>query len=353
MKYNLIKPLLFSLEPEKAHNLAIFALANNLVCYPQIKEYPSLKNEVFNINFSNPIGLSAGFDKNARIFDKLFNFGFGFIECGTVTPKHQIGNPKPRLFRLEQDQAIINRLGFNNEGIEKFLKKINSKKLPNENILGINIGKNKDTENALDDYLMLLDKVYNFSNYITINISSPNTKNLRDLQKADNLDEFLSAIMNKKSDLIKITNKSIPILLKIAPDLDNNEQESIAEIAVKNKIDGLIISNTTINGKEKLNSIYKNETGGLSGKPLFTASNMILQNIYKLTNKTIPIIGVGGISSGFEAYEKIKCGAHLIQIYSAFIYHGFELVEKIKEDLDKLLKQDGFTNIEQAIGANL
>ena len=353
MKYSLIKPLLFSLEPEKAHNLAIFALAHNLVCSSQIKNYNSLNNEIFGINFSNPIGLAAGFDKNAKIFDKLFNFGFSFIECGTVTPKPQEGNPKPRLFRLKEDQAIINRLGFNNNGIEDFLKNINSKKLQNENILGINIGKNKDTLDALDDYLLLLDKVYGFSNYITINISSPNTKNLRDLQKADNLDEFLAAIMRKKLELSQAKNKSIPILLKIAPDLDNSEQESIAEISLKNKIDGLIISNTTINGKEKLNSIYKNETGGLSGKPLFTASNMILKNIYKLTNGVIPIIGVGGISSGLEAYEKIKCGAQLIQIYSAFIYNGFELVEKIKQDLDKLLKQDGFTNIKQAIGKNV
>ena len=331
MKYSLIKPLLFSLEPEKAHNLAIFALAHNLVCSSQIKNYNSLNNKIFGINFFNPIGLAAGFDKNAKIFDKLFNFGFSFKE----------------------DQAIINRLGFNNNGIEDFLKNINSKKLQNENILGINIGKNKDTLDALDDYLLLLDKVYGFSNYITINISSPNTRNLRDLQKADNLDEFLAAIMRKKLELSQAKNKSIPILLKIAPDLDNSEQESIAEISLKNKIDGLIISNTTINGKEKLNSIYKIETGGLSGKPLFTASNMILKNIYKLTNGVIPIIGVGGISSGLEAYEKIKCGAQLIQIYSAFIYNGFELVEKIKQDLDKLLKQDGFTNIKQAIGKNV
>jgi len=353
MKYSLIKSLLFSLEPEKAHNLAIFALKNNLICSTKIQNYPSLKNDVFGINFSNPIGLAAGFDKNAKAFDKLFNFGFGFIECGTVTPKPQSGNPKPRLFRLEEDEAIINRLGFNNDGIENFLQNINSKKIQNENILGINIGKNKDTKNALDDYLILLEKVYGLSNYITINISSPNTKNLRDLQKADNLDEFLAAIMRKKTQLVMTTNKSIPILLKIAPDLCDSEQESIATISLKNKIDGLIISNTTINGKEKLRSIYKNETGGLSGKPLFTTSNMILKNIYKLTNGEIPIIGVGGVSSGLEAYEKIKCGAQLIQIYSAFIYQGFELVEKIKQDLDKLLKQDGFTNIKQAIGKNL
>jgi dihydroorotate dehydrogenase len=350
MKYNLIKPLLFGLEPEKAHNLAIFALANNLVCHPQIKDYSSLKNEIFGINFSNPIGLAAGFDKNAKVFDKLFNFGFGFVECGTVTPKPQSGNPHPRLFRLPEDQAIINRLGFNNGGIEKFLQNVSSKKIQNENILGINIGKNKDTENALDDYLILLEKVYVLSNYITINISSPNTKNLRDLQKADNLDEFLAAIMRKKLELVQTKNRSIPILLKIAPDLDNKEQESIAEISLKNKIDGLIISNTTINGKEKLHSIYKNQTGGLSGKPLFTASNAVLKNIYKLTKGEIPIIGVGGVSSAVEAYEKIKYGASLIQIYSAFIYQGFELVEKIKQDLDDLLRRDGFANIKQAIG---
>ena len=216
----------------------------------------------------------------------------------------------------------------------------------------VNIGKNKDTENALDDYLPLLDKVYGLSNYITINISSPNTKNLRELQKSENLDEFLKAIMERKNALIKSTNKTIPILLKIAPDHEISQQESISEIALKNKIDGLIISNTTINHKENLISKYKSETGGLSGKPLFESSNAVLKNIYKLTNKQIPIIGVGGIASGKDAYQKIRYGASLVQIYSAFIYQGFELTEEIKRELDELLRQDGFENITQAIGVD-
>jgi dihydroorotate dehydrogenase len=218
--------------------MALWALRHNLVSRPKTIQYPSLNNKVLGINFENPIGMAAGFDKNAEVFDGLFGCGFGFVESGTVTPKAQYGNEKPRIFRLEEDQAIINRLGFNNSGIEKFLQNIDSKSLPKNQIFGINIGKNKDTKNAIDDYLLLLDKTYAKSDYITINISSPNTKNLRDLQKSDELDLFLKAIFDKKSELQNLTKKNIPILLKIAPDLNPEEQEAIANIALKNKIDG-------------------------------------------------------------------------------------------------------------------
>jgi dihydroorotate dehydrogenase len=340
-----LKPLLFALDPELAHNLAI----GGLKYFPRAKtvEYSSLENSVFGINFKNPVGMAAGFDKNAEVFSYLHNFGFGFVECGTVTPLAQSGNPKPRLFRLTKDQGIINRLGFNNRGIEYFLKNIQS---GNENqITGINIGKNKDTINALDDYLLLLDKVYSRATYITINISSPNTKNLRDLQKADELEIFLAAIMSKKNQLEIEFKKSVPILVKIAPDLNLEEQKSIAKIALENKIDGLIISNTTIK-RDNLTSELKSEIGGLSGKPLFAASNEVLKNIYQFSAGKIPLIGVGGISCGQDAYQKIKLGASLVQIYSAFIYQGFGLVEKIKKELDEALKKDGFRNIREAIG---
>lgn len=347
MNYNFFKPLLFTLEPETAHNLAIKALKYNLICTPKINQYSSLKTSVFGIDFLNPIGLAAGFDKNAEAFLALTKFGFGFIECGTVTPLAQPGNDRPRLFRLEEDAAIINRLGFNNLGIDNFLSNVSKRK---DGILGINIGKNKDTVNAVDDYLILLDKVYGKSNYITINISSPNTKNLRDLQKSTELNLFLEAIKNKKTQLQKVQNKNIPLLLKIAPDLTLQEQNEIAQLALEHKIDGLIISNTTISGKENLNSKYKNEAGGLSGKPLFEASNQVLKNIYQLTKGQIPIIGVGGIASAEDAYTKIKCGASLVQIYSAFIYQGFELVEKIKKELDGKLQKDGIKNIRDAVG---
>ncbi|MES2677137.1 MAG: quinone-dependent dihydroorotate dehydrogenase [Pseudomonadota bacterium] len=349
MRYSLLRSILFKLNPETAHNLAIWALGNNLVWAPENIEYSSLQSQVFGIDFANPIGMAAGFDKNAVVFSSLFKFGFGFVEVGTVTPKPQIGNEKPRIFRLEEDLAIINRLGFNNLGIENFLKNI-EKKSSAPQILGINIGKNKDTVNAVEDYLLLLRKVYGKSSYITINISSPNTKNLRDLQKADELDLFLQAIFAEKKILQNATNHNISILLKIAPDLNQAEQEAIADIAIKNQIDGLIISNTTISRPQNLQSKFKNEIGGLSGKPLFSASNEVLKNIYGLTKGKIPIIAVGGISSAADVYEKIKLGASLVQIYSAFIYQGFELVEKIKKDLDESLQKDGIKNISEVVG---
>jgi dihydroorotate dehydrogenase len=349
MTYSILKPLLFKLSPETAHNLAIRALNYNLIPHPKITQYPSLQSQVFGIDFENPIGMAAGFDKNAQVFDNLFNFGFGFVEVGTVTPKPQTGNEKPRIFRLEEDLAIINRLGFNNLGIENFLANIKNKSCHHQ-ILGINIGKNKDTQNAVEDYLLLLKKTYGKSNYITINISSPNTKNLRDLQKADELDLFLKAILVEKNNLQNATGKNIPVLLKIAPDLNQAEQEAIADIALKNNIDGLIIGNTTISRPENLQSKYKNQTGGLSGKPLFEISNIVLQNIYRLTKGKIPIIAAGGVSSGADAYHKIKLGASLVQIYSAFIYKGFGLVEKSKKELDECLKKDGLENISQAVG---
>jgi dihydroorotate dehydrogenase len=347
--YSIFKSLLFKLNPETAHNLAIWALKHNLIPCSPITQYSSLQSQVFGIDFKNPIGMAAGFDKNAAAFHGLFNFGFGFVEVGTVTPKPQIGNGKPRIFRLEEDLAIINRLGFNNLGIDNFLKNVEQNSVTNQ-VLGINIGKNKDTVDAIDDYLLLLRKTYNKSNYITINISSPNTKNLRDLQQADELDLFLKAIFAEKKILQNSTNKNIPVLLKIAPDLNQAEQEAIADIALKNQIDGLIIGNTTISRPQNLQSKYKIETGGLSGKPLLELSNAVLKNIYQLTKGQIPIIAAGGVASAEDAYQKIKLGASLVQIYSAFIYQGFELVEKIKKDLDGCLKRDGFDNINQAIG---
>jgi dihydroorotate dehydrogenase len=325
--------------------LAIHALRLGLIPASKIKQYSALKNKVFGINFDNPIGMAAGFDKNAVVFNSLFDFGFGFVEVGTVTPKAQMGNEKPRIFRLKEDRAIINRLGFNNLGIEKFLKNI-EKKHP-KGILGINIGKNKDTQNALDDYLPLLEKTKNKGSYVTINISSPNTKNLRDLQKADELDSFLKAIFAQKK-LLKIKT---PILLKIAPDLNSEEQKSIADIVLKNQIDGLIISNTTISRPINLQSKFKDETGGLSGKPLLKMSNQVLSNIYQLTKGKIPIIAVGGISSAQDVYMKLKLGASLVQIYSAFIYQGFGLVEEIKKQLDEMVRKDGFKNVNDVIGS--
>lgn len=354
--YKIFRPLIFKLDPEKAHNLAI----NFLKCFPNAatvfslnREYENLRTKLWNIDFLNPIGMAAGFDKNAETISALSRFGFGFIEVGTVTPKAQAGNEKPRMFRLKQDKAIINRLGFNNLGAEVFAKnlerisrRINYLSL----VIGINLGKNKDTENALDDYLPLIEKFYQQASYITINISSPNTKGLRDLQKEENLDLFLAEIVKKRDELQEKLNKNTPILIKLAPDLTLEEQETIAKIILKNHVDGLIISNTTIDRNLDLKSQFSTESGGLSGAPLFDKSTEVLRNFYHFTEKKIPIIAVGGISSAQDAYQKIRNGASLVQIYSAFIYQGFGLVERVKKELSQMVKNDGFTNIGEAIG---
>ena len=351
--YKIFRPAIFKIEPEAAHNLAInllHFLPNVASLFCLNKNYENLHTKLWNLDFTNPIGMAAGFDKNAAVALTLEKFGFGFVECGTVTPLAQIGNPQPRIFRLERDRAIINRLGFNNLGAENFAKNI-AEILPKISVpLGINIGKNKDTEDALLDYLLLLQKFYEKASYITVNISSPNTKNLRDLQNENQLDLFLSEIMKKKNELKNSSQKNVPILLKIAPDLSLDEIEKIAEVVLKNAVDGVIISNTTIDRNLNLQSTYAAESGGLSGQPLFAKSNEILKNFYKLTQGKIPLIGVGGIASAQDAYEKIKCGASMVQIYSAFIYEGFGLVERIKKDLSEMVKKDGFKNITQAVG---
>lgn len=351
--YKIFRPLIFKLDAETAHQAAIDFLkfapqTATLFCLN--RDYKNLHNRLWNVDFSNPIGMAAGFDKNAEVALTLQKFGFGFVECGTVTPIAQSGNDRPRIFRLPEDEAVINRLGFNNFGAEVFAKNI-AAILPKISVpLGINIGKNKDSQDAACDYLFLLEKFYEKASYITVNISSPNTKNLRDLQSENHLDLFLSAIAAKKNDLKNRYQKNIPILLKVAPDLTLPEQEKIAEIVIKNQIDGMIVSNTTIDREFNLKNQNASQTGGLSGAPLFKKSNEVLKNFYRFTQGKIPLIGVGGISSAEDAYEKIKCGASLIQIYSAFVYQGFGLVEEIKKDLSKKIAADGFKNISQAVG---
>ncbi len=353
--YNFFRPLIFKLPAETAHNLAINYLKflpkfNNLFCHTQ--EYSSLHQKIFDLDFKNPVGMSAGFDKNAEIILPLFNFGFGFVEAGTTTPLPQIGNDKPRIFRLIEDQAIINRLGFNNLGSEFFYNNISSLKKNPSQILGVNIGKNKETTDFISDYLQLLQKFYEIADYITINISSPNTKNLRDIQNQENLDIFLFNLAEQKNILKKFYHKNTPIFLKIAPDLDNSHLESIAELTIKNNIDAVIISNTTIDRNFNLKSPQHIESGGLRGEPIKQKSNKMLGEFYKLTKGKIKIIGVGGISNGDDAYERIKNGASLIQIYTAIVYQGFGVVEEIKKTLNRNLEKDGFKNISEAIGVN-
>ena len=354
--YQFFRPLIFKIEPEKAHNLALNYLKflpkfSSLLSVP--KNYENLNNSLWNLNFLNPIGMSAGFDKNAEIIMPLFNFGFGFVEAGTTTPIAQTGNDQPRIFRLIEDQALINRLGFNNLGADYFYDNLSKINKNSSQIIGVNIGKNKDTIDASSDYILLLEKFYDHADYITINISSPNTKNLRDLQNESLLNDFLQKISQCKNNLQKISHKNTPILLKIAPDLELEQQKNIAKIVMDNAIDGIIISNTTIERNFNLKNSKSVESGGLSGKPLFEKSNEVLRNFYRLTDGKIPLIGVGGISSAQDAYIKIKNGASLVQIYSAFIYQGFALVEEIKKQLSENLKKDSFKNISEAIGCNI
>lgn len=348
--YSLFRPFIFAIPEEMAHNTAICLLKHKLLPKSRIYKDKILQNSIAGINFENPIGLAAGFDKNADAIDALSSFGFGFIEVGTVTPKPQDGNPKPRIFRLKEDEAIINRLGFNNKGLDYFAEKLKNKRTSTP--VGANIGKNKDTENALDDYTTCMEKIYGLSDYITINISSPNTPGLRALQKKEALDALLSGVIAKRSALAASSEKNIPIFLKIAPDINAEEQKDIAELALKSGIDGLIISNTTLSRHHLENLSHSSEAGGLSGKPLFDLSNKVLKDMYKLTAGKIPLIAAGGVFSAEDAYTKIRLGASLVQVYTALIYKGMGLPSRINRKLAKLLKKDGFSNISQAIGVD-
>ena len=347
--YQYLTPLLFKISPERAHTLAIFALKYGLLPAQQQIDYPVLKMQCCGIDFPNIVGMAPGFDKDGEVVGPLFKQGFGFVEVGTVTPKPQPGNPLPRLFRLEQDKAVINRFGFNSKGSDVMLRNITKK--PSGGVVGVNIGKNKDSKNDGDDYVVLLQKFYGLSDYITINISSPNTPGLRDLHDKNALEQLLVSIMNTKAECRKASDKNIPIFLKISPDIQQDEQKHIAELSIKHKVDALIISNTTIGGRKILRSPDAQETGGLSGKPLFKSSTDLLRAMYQQTNGDIPLIGVGGISSAEDAYQKIKAGASLVQLYSALVYQGFELVNQINKGLVELLKKDGYTHISEAIGA--
>jgi dihydroorotate dehydrogenase len=345
--YPFYKYFLYLFSAETAHNIAVKFLAKNIFKPAPVFFDQSLENVIAGIHFNNPVGLGAGFDKNATCLNALRKQNFGFLEAGTVTPQPQNGNDKPRLFRLRKNRAIINRMGFNNVGKVKFLENFLKYK-ENYNIpVGINIGKNKETESATADYLDLLDYFYNHPDYITINISSPNTPNLREIQK--NLDGFIKEITKKTKGLEKKHEKT-PIFLKIAPDVNDDLLEDICKICLKYKIDALIISNTTLERPEYLREKYKRESGGLSGKPLFELSNQKIAKAYKILGYKIPIIGVGGIENAEDAYEKIKCGASLVQIYSSLIYTGLANVTKINKDLVKLLHDDDYHNISEAVG---
>ena len=346
---NIILKLLKKLPPELAHTLTLKLLQLNFR-NKKIFDDPILYQHLFGLDFSNPLGLAAGFDKNVEVVDSLLNLGFGFVEAGTVTPKPQYGNEKPRVFRLSEDFAVINHLGFNNKGCEYAKQKLSIMNLNvlSKGIVGINIGKNSDTTNYLDDYNYCLEKLGHLAHYVTINISSPNTPGLRDLQNRGQIENLAQTLKDKKNSTPAL--ESTPIFFKIAPDMNEEQIRDIALMSLANNIDGLVISNSTIDRPMSLKSSFKNEVGGLSGNPLFLKSTLMLKKMYSLTNGQIPLIGVGGISNGRECYEKIKAGASLVQLYTAIIYNGPQIISKIKLDLTNSLKTDGYKNVKEAIG---
>jgi len=330
MLYPLIRSALFSLDPEDAHGLTLSSLdaANALGLLKLLPRAPGRPVRVMDIDFPNAVGLAAGLDKDGAHIKALGELGFGFLEIGTVTPRPQPGNPKPRLFRLPNAEAIINRMGFNNRGVDNLVR--NVKMSGYKGILGINIGKNKDTPNeqAVDDYLTCLEKVYARASYVTVNISSPNTQNLRELQKDEALDALLSAVKLRQSELAQQHGRYVPIALKIAPDLDEAQIAAIAALLMMHRIDAVIATNTTVARDAVASLPNAGETGGLSGKPVREASTRVVTTLARHLKNEVPIIGVGGILSATDAQEKIQAGASLVQLYSGLIYRGPQLVRE-------------------------
>ena len=346
--YSIFKPYIFSLDPEIAHDLAIKSLKFNVLPKSifNVQGEEQLETNLLNERIPNPIGLAAGFDKSAEVYNSLFKLGYGFVEVGTITPKRQLGNSKPRVFRLEKDQALINRLGFNNHGSEIVSKRI-SDNLPS-GFLGINIGPNKDTKNKDEDYFICLSRLSSFAGYITINISSPNTEGLRNFHEQKALEKLLLGVNKIKKD----KNIVKPLVVKISPDIKDNEISSIIELILKHKIEGIIVSNTTDSHREKLSDIQKNEKGGLSGQPLKDLSTKLIKKFYRETKGKIQIIGVGGVDSGHAAFEKICAGADAVQLYTGMVYKGPGVVKEMKKELITILKKEKLKNISEAVGIN-
>ncbi len=339
--YKILSPIIFRFDPEFSHRFTLNSLRLFGAFRLHEKDDPILKNCLFGKKFSNPFGLAAGFDKNAEVIGGVGNLGFGFTEVGTLTPKPQYGNPRPRLFRLKSDKAIINRLGFNNLGFDyayNNIKKIN-RTLP----IGINLGANRETSNKVGDYLNGVQKFDSLADYLTINISSPNTPGLRDLQQRDELDFLLKSFKSKS-----IKSK---IFIKIAPDLADEDLQDIVSTAIKYQVQGLVICNTTTERNYPLKDNLSNERGGLSGPPLSDRSTKMVSDIFAVSGELLTLIGVGGISNGMEAYERIARGASLLQLYTALVYQGPFLVQKLKAELIQLMRDDGISDINSLIGA--
>lgn len=353
---SLVRPILFRLPPESAHELALhfLPLIKNFIGRPF--ESPILATDLFNLCFRNPVGLAAGFDKDGIALEALSALGFGFIEAGTVTLHPQPGNPKPRMFRLAADQALINRAGFNNAGAAAFARRVEHRRP--DCVLGISIGKSKITplEEATGDYLASFELVYKLAGYVAINVSSPNTPQLRELQQSEQLTSLLVALQTRNRELQKMHDRPapVPLLVKISPDLERRDLEMIVDVIQRLQIDGIIATNTTVsrdNLRTDRSRVDACGAGGLSGKPLANRATQMIAELYGLTGGRIPLIGVGGIFTAEDAWEKICAGASLVQLYTGFIYKGPRIVRQINEELVEILRREGFTSIEQAVGS--
>ena len=341
-----LRSLIFKLDPETAHSLAIKSLKFNFI--PNIldeeKNDPLFKTKLFNKELENPIGMAAGFDKNAEVYNSLFKLGFGFVEVGTITPLKQYGNPKPRVFRLVEDEALINRLGFNNLGSKNIVDRI--KRNNPIGLFGVNIGPNKDSKDRMNDYLECLKTFHKYADYITINISSPNTEDLRSFHEQNKLSELLQALDDEKKNLKSKT----PIVVKISPDIGDDEIQKISETLLMNNVEAIIISNTSDSTRGLLTNIQSHQKGGLSGKPIETKSTRLIGKFYKLFKGQIKIIGVGGVDSGKSAYEKFLAGANYVQLYTGMVFKGPNIVNLIKKELKELLIKDGVGNFNEIVG---
>jgi len=349
--YRWVLPILRRFETEQAHRFAIWGLKSGLagLVYRPGPDDPVLTTRVWGKDFRNPVGLAAGFDKNAEVPDAALGLGFGFVEVGGVTPKPQAGNPQPRLFRLDADRAVINRMGFNNDGLAAVAARLALHRRT-AGPVAVNLGKNKETENAAADYALLAEAFAPLADFLVLNVSSPNTPGLRALQHTEALIGIVRAAKAARDRAIIAAPP--PLLLKIAPDLDSAELADIARVAMEEKVDGIVVSNTTVSRPPSLLSPLHTESGGLSGAPLLDLSTRMLRRMYELTNGAMPLIGVGGISGGADAYAKIRAGASLVQFYSAMVFEGPGLVGRVKHELGVLLKRDGFTSVAEAVGAD-
>ncbi len=345
-------PCLRLLPPEAAHDLTLRALALGLVRVRAAPPDPILRTQVWGRDFPNPIGLAAGFDKNALVPDAMLRFGFGFVEIGSVTPLPQAGNPKPRIFRLAADGAVINRLGFNNDGLAIVAARLAARRrrdaASGTGIIGANIGKNRDAADAVADYEAGIRAFAPLADYLVVNISSPNTPGLRDLQRRREVTTLIERLLAARR--AAAPGEPPPLLVKIAPDLSEVERADLADVALTSGIDGLIVSNTTVSRPPGLRSGHAHEPGGLSGKPLFAPSTSLLAEMYRRTQGRVPLIGVGGIASGADAYAKIRAGASLVQLYTGLAYQGPALIERIKSELAALLRRDRVASLAEAVG---